>query len=83
MRTPTQEEFALELRRRCKEASEWSTPDQLDALRHDVLLLQHGQRAMKRTLEALLRALERAELPHPKPEPIPENPFDDPPPEAA
>lgn len=78
-KAPTHEEFVAELKRRNKELCELSTPDQLDALRHDVLLLQYGQRAMRRTLEALLRALERADLPAPKVEPTPENPFDEPP----
>ncbi len=84
MSAPTKQAFRAELKRINAELGALPTPDQLDALRHDVLLLQLGQRATKRTLEKLLDALQRAGLAAPV-ETVAslENPFDEPPPEAA
>ena len=85
-RSPSIKEFNDELRRRNAEASDLSGQDQLDSLRHDVLVLQLGFRSMTRTLEKMLRLLEQNMLPAPVPEPMPEQeplPGDPPPPPEA
>lgn len=82
MKAPTQQSFRAELKRINAELGALPTPDQLDALRHDVLLLQYGVIAMTHTLRQLVDAIVRAGLAAPMVPSI-ESPFDEPPPEAA
>lgn len=76
---PSIAEFQRELKKRNTEAAGRPVEDQLDDLRHDVLILQLGFRSITRTLEKFLKVLERSGVPVPEHDPGPPPP----PPEAA